>query len=60
MRHSTRLRGFIAGGVLTVGVISLVVGMYVHRLKERRLWALFVGPYEVVEEREQRFWPRCV
>ncbi|HID12001.1 MAG TPA: hypothetical protein EYP17_11980, partial [Candidatus Latescibacteria bacterium] len=33
---------------------------YVHRLKEGRLWALFVGPYEVVEEREQRFWPRCV
>ena len=60
MKYFTRLRGFVAGGVLTVGVISLVVGVYVHRLKERRLRALFVGPYEVVEEREQRFWPRCV
>jgi hypothetical protein len=53
--HFTPLRVFIIGFVLVVGVIALVVSVrYAHRLRERKLQALFasvLGAYEILYRR---------
>ena len=59
--HFTPLRMFIIGLVLAVGVIVLVVGVrYTHRIRERKLQALFAGPCELVEIADQTYYPRCI
>ncbi len=53
----TPLKIIIALLVFAVGVIALVVG--VNYIRERRLQALFVGPYEVCEGSDRAYYPGC-
>ena len=60
LRRIVQRKTFIAWFAFVLGAIALVAGVKgAHRIRERRLQALFAGPCEAVSETtEQRYYPR--
>ena len=57
--HLNRMRTLVVGLVLAAAVVALVAGVkYAHVVEERRLHALFAGPYETVEAAQRTVYPR--